>query len=153
MGPLAAVMILAAENVVDLQFFLMDAAKQFAASAGADASASGELLTNAAALDYALLLSSQHADEPIDDDSAVGMSVRDTMTRAANVALDFVEIVLRSPDDVFDAFVERHVRAGGPFEVIKELRDRGVASGDDLAFRMLTIANDLIERRRRRRRR
>jgi hypothetical protein len=139
-------MILAAENVVDLQFFLMDAAKQYGAASGS-ATATDELLSNAAALDYALLLSSQHADEPIDDASPIGMSVRDTMTRAANAALDFVETMLRAPDEIFDDFVERHIRVGGLFDTIRSLRERGVAGGDGLAFRTLTIADSVLERR------
>jgi hypothetical protein len=149
-GTRRAAMILAAENVVDLQFFLMDSARYYAATAGTGTGASDELLANAAALDYALLLSSQHGDEAIDDDSAVGISVRETMTKAACAALDFVAVMLRAPDDVFDDFVERHVRVGGLFETIAALRERGAAAGDDLAFRTLTLANDLIERRLRR---
>jgi len=139
-------MILAAENVVDLQFFLMDAAKHYGA-AGGSATATAELLSNAAALDYALLLSSQHADEPIDDTSPIGMSVRDTMTRAAGAALDFVETMSRAPDEIFDDFVERYIRVGGLFDTIRSLRERGVADGDGLAFRTLTIADSVLERR------
>jgi hypothetical protein len=139
-------MILAAENVVDLQFFLMDAAKHYGTASGS-ATATAELLSNAAALDYALLLSSQHADEPIDDASPIGMSVRDTMTRAASAALDFVETMLRAPDEIFDDFVERYIRVGGLFDTIRSLRERGVAGGDALAFRTLTIADSVLERR------
>ena len=148
MGAHATGMILAAENVVDLQFFLMDAAKQYAPASGSAAS-TDELLSNAAALDYALLLSSQHADEPIDDASPVGMTVRDTMTRAALAALDFVETMLRATDEVFDDFVERHIRRGGLFDTIRSMRERGVAGGDELAFRTLTLADALLERRKR----
>jgi hypothetical protein len=42
------------------------------------------------------------------------------------------------------------VRVGGLFDVIRSLRESGVTPGDDLAFRTVTLANDLIERRRRR---
>ncbi len=147
MGPRRATVILAAENVVDLQFFLMDSAKYHAAT-GAGSGASDDLLSNAAALDYALLLSSEHGNEAIDADSAVGISVRATMTKAANAALDFVEAMLRAPEGVFDDFVERQVRAGGLFETLAALRESGVATDSDLAFRTLTLANDLIERRR-----
>ena len=149
MGTRRATVILAAENVVDLQFFLMDSAKYYAAT-GAGNGASDELLSNAAALDYALLLSSQHGDETLDDDSAVGVSLRETMTKAANAALDFVDVMLHASKDVFDDFVERQVRAGGLFETIASLRESGVAADSDLAFRALTLANDLIERRLRR---
>jgi len=148
-GTRRATVILAAENVVDLQFFLMDSAKYYAAT-GAANGASDELLSNAAALDYALLLSSQHGDETLDDDSAVGVSLRETMTKAANAALDFVDVMLHASEDVFDDFVERQVRAGGLFETIASLRESGVATDSDLAFRALTLANDLIERRLRR---
>jgi len=148
-GTRRATVILAAENVVDLQFFLMDSAKYYAAT-GAANGASDELLSNAAALDYALLLSSQHGDETLDDDSAVGISLRETMTKAANAALDFVDVMLHASEDVFDDFVERQVRAGGLFETIASLRESGVATDSDLAFRALTLANDLIERRLRR---
>ena len=148
MGARATPVILAAENVVDLQFFLMDSARSAGAATAVETERAAELLASAAALDYALLLASQYGDATIDDDSAVGMSLRDTMTRAANVALDFVEIVLRASDDEFDAFVERHVRAGGVMDVIKALRERGVAPDVDLSFRTLVIGNDLLERRR-----
>jgi len=140
-------MILAAENVVDLQFFLLDAARQYGRTRGLEL-VTGDLLASAAALDYALLLSSQAADEPIEDASPMGLTLRETMTRAANVAFDFVEAILLASDDVFDDFVERHIRVGGLFDVIKDLRDRGVAADDGLAFRSLTIANDILERRR-----
>jgi hypothetical protein len=141
--------ILAAENVVDLQYFLMDAAKRYVSARGVDATVD-DLLANAAALDYALLLSSQHADETIDDDSAAALALRETVARAVGAALDVVERMLDARNDEFDDFVERHVRVGGLFDVIRSLRESGVTPGDDLAFRTVTLANDLIERRRRR---
>jgi hypothetical protein len=139
--------ILAAENVVDLQFFLMDAAKRYVAAGGPDRM-TDRLFGSAAALDYALLLASQNGDETLDDASAAGQSVRETMTRAAHVALDVVDRMLKARDDVFADFVERHVRAGGLFDVIAALQKRGVVTDGDVAFRTLTLASDLIERRR-----
>jgi hypothetical protein len=44
--------------------------------------------------------------------------------------------------------VERQARAGGLFETLASLRESDVATDSDLAFRSLTLANDLIERRR-----
>ncbi len=145
MGALAGAVILAAENVVDLQFFLMDASRRFGAACGSKRAADA-LLSSAAALDYALLLASEHGNEAIDDDSPVGASVRDTMTRAATTALDFVEAMISTPDEILRDFVDRYVRAGGLFDTIKSLRERGAAGGNDLAFRTLTVADDLIER-------
>jgi hypothetical protein len=147
-GALAGAVILAAENVVDLQYVLMDAAKRLVGAGDAQAEAD-ELLSNAAALDYALVLASQHADEEMDPESAVGSAVRDTMTRAASAALDAIERMSRSRDDVAcGEFVERHTRPGGVLDVLRELRARGVTYGDELAFRTLTIASDAAERRR-----
>ncbi len=148
MGAFAGTVILAAENVVDLQYALMDAAKRLVAAGGAQAEAD-ELLSNAAALDYALVLASQHADEEMDPASAVGCAVRDTMTSAAGAVLDALERMIRSRDDAAcREFVERHTRPGGVLDVLRELRARGVADGDELAFRTLTIASDAAERRR-----
>ena len=112
-------MILAAENVVDLQFFLLDAARQYGRTRGLEV-VTGDLLASAAALDYALLLSSQAADEPIEDASPMGLTLRETMTRARPTSpSNFVEAILRASDSVFDDFVERHIRVGGLFDVIK----------------------------------
>jgi hypothetical protein len=135
--------ILAAENVVDLQFFLMDAAKRHVAAGGAEATAD-DLLASAAALDYALLLSSQHADEPIDDTSPIGFSLRDTMTRAAASALDAIERTRPAPGDL-DAW---KLRVHAVFGVIAALRERGVVTSDELGFRAITLAEDVARGRR-----
>jgi hypothetical protein len=93
-------MILSAGRVVELQHFLMDAAKRRLVRADATA----ELLTQAAALDYALLLSSEHGTEPIDDAAPVATTIRETMARAAAAALDVMEAALGAPEAVFAAF-------------------------------------------------
>lgn|GEM_PF-907444 len=141
-------MVLGAENVIDLQFFLMDTAKRYLDALDAFAEAD-DLFANAAALDYALLLSSERGDEAIDDAAPVAATVRDTMTRAAGVALDFAERLLAAPPEIFADFVRRHGRDGGFFDVLAQLRERGVVTSTDVAFRALTLASDVAERRRR----
>lgn len=136
---------LGAERVADLQFFLMDAARRYVAASGAAAGAD-DLLASAAALDYALLLSSQRADEILDDALPVAAGVRDTMARGARAALDVIAGMVRAPDDAFDDFARRHVRAGGIFEVLMELRESGVIVADDVVFRALTLGSDVAER-------
>jgi hypothetical protein len=139
--------ILAAGDVVDLQFFLMDAAKRYVASSGSDA-ATDDLLSHAAALDYALLMSSEHDDEPIDDASALGTALRSTMTKATLAALDVARRMLSAREETFEDFVERHILTGNVFATIRALRERGATEGDEIPFRALTIASDLLERRR-----
>ncbi|GAC1300068.1 MAG: hypothetical protein NVSMB19_05940 [Vulcanimicrobiaceae bacterium] len=142
-------MILAAGDVVDLQFFLMDAAKRYVDTGGAVA-AEDDVLASAAALDYALWVSSEHASEPIDDGAPVAQTVRTTMTRASVAALDLVDRVLCASDELFADFVGRHLHTGGIFDVLRSLRNRDVVPGSDVAFRVLTATNDIAERRRRR---
>lgn len=136
---------LAASDVVDLQFFLMDGAKRYADATGI--TEAGDLLASAAALDYALLLSSEHGNEPIDDRAPIAASVRETMTRASLAALDLVDRMSRAPDALFRDFANRHVRSGGIFDVLASLRKRDVVLADDVAFRILTATNDFVERR------
>jgi hypothetical protein len=136
--------ILAAENVVDLQFFLMDAARRHVA-AGADAMAD-DLLASAAALDYALLLSSQHGEEELDATSAVGSSLRDTLARAANAALDVVERELRACATEPEEARTLRRRAVEVLDTIRALREREVLTGDALAFRCITLAEDIARR-------
>jgi hypothetical protein len=141
-----SLVVLGADNVTGLQFFLMDAAKRYVAVIDAF-DEWDELFASAAALDYALLLSSEHADEVIDDAAPVATTMRETMTRAAVVALRFTHRMLEAPRAVFTDFVERHIRAGGLFDVIDDLRRRGVIVSTDLTFRALMLANDIAERR------
>ena len=54
--------------------------------------------------------------------------------------------MVRAPDDAFDDFARRHVRAGGIFEVLTELRESGVIVADDVVFRALTLGSDVAER-------
>jgi hypothetical protein len=140
-------MILASSQVADLQYFLMDAAKRYVVASGAPAAEAEELLASAAALDYALLVASEYQGGEIDDDSATASSVRETMTRAAAAAFDVVARMLRAPSDAFEDFMERHVRAGGLFEVVRTLRDTRVVTAPDIAFRAVTLTSDLLERR------
>lgn len=142
-------MILAATDVIDLQFFLMDSAKRYVIASGSGHSAADDLLGSAAALDYALLLSSERANESIDETTPIASSIRETMTRAALAALDLIERMLAAPDELFGDFYERNVRAGGIFDVFRSLRKRDVVREDDVAFRILTVTDDLLARRRR----
>jgi hypothetical protein len=136
------------DQVADLQYFLMDAAKRYVLASGGRLEDADELLACAAALDYALLVASERAYELEDDAGPVAATLRETMTRAANAALDFVERMVRAPESAFDDFVERHIRAGGVFDVVRALREGGVVTAHDVAFRALTLANDILERRR-----
>jgi hypothetical protein len=136
-------MTLSAAGVVDLQFFLMDAAKRQVADAGL----TGELLAQAAALDYALLLSSEHGDEPIDDAAAVAALIRDTMTAAASAALDFLQAILAAPDADFAAFVAGHARPGGIFDTVRALRKARAIVDEVIDFRLVTLASEVAERR------
>lgn len=140
-------MVLAAENVTDLQYFLMDTVKRYVAAIDAEDEAD-ELHASAAALDYALLLSSEHADQVLDDAAPVAASVRETMTRAATVALHFARRMAAAPPRLFADFASRHARPGGIFDVLRELRERGVVTSTDVAFALLTLENDVAERRR-----
>jgi hypothetical protein len=142
-------MLLAAEHVADLQYFLMDAAKRYVVASGARVEDADELLSNAAALDYALLLSSEHADETLDDAAPVAETLRNTMTRAALAALDFADRMIEAPDDAFADFAGRHARRGGVFDVVRALQAGAAVTGDEVAFRLVTIASDVSERLRR----
>lgn len=141
-------MILAAGDIVDLQFFLMDGAKRYVDASSSGVSASDDLLASAAALDYALLLSTERTDEVLDDDAPVTQGVRETMTRASLAALDLIERIRDAPDATFADFALRHVRPGGIFDVLGALRTRGVVRANDVAFRLVTVANDVHTRRR-----
>lgn len=142
-------MILAAQDVVDLQFFLMDGVKRYIHGSGQDGAAADDLLARAAALDYALLLSSERANEALDPEAPVAQSVRETMTRASLAALDLVDRLVRAPDEQFSDFVHRHIARGGIFEVLQALRARDVVTDCDIAFRTVTATSDIAERRRR----
>jgi hypothetical protein len=139
--------ILRASDVTDLQYFLMDAARRYVVAAGAPIETADDLLASAAALDYALLLSSEHGDEPFGGAEPVAATLRDTMTRAAVAALDFAENMRTAPQEVVDDFVDRHARAGGLFDVLQALRREDVLASGDVAFRAVTLASDLRERR------
>jgi hypothetical protein len=140
-------MILRASDVTDLQYFLMDAARRYVVAADVRKDAADDLLSNAAALDYALLLSSERGDEAFDGAEPVAATLRDTMTRAAVAALDFAETMRSAPQAVLDDFVDRHARPGGLFDVLQALRREDVLASGDVAFRAVTLASDLRERR------
>ncbi len=139
-------MILAAGDVVDLQFFLMDGAKRYVDASAGD---SGDLLASAAALDYALLLASEHGNEVIDNDAPIAVTIRETMTRASLAALHLIERLLGAPDVLFNDFVDRHIRHDDIFDVLRALRMREVVRSRDVAFRVLTATSDTVERRQR----
>ena len=139
---------LAAARVKELQFFLIDSAKRYVASSSPGLKGAGELLSSAAALDYVLLVSSERPGDLVDDGNAIATGIRETTLRAATAALDFIDRMLEAPDDIFEDFIERHVRVGGIFETFRALCSGGVLLSSDVAFRVLTSASDLLDRRR-----
>jgi hypothetical protein len=142
-------MILRAQDVVGLQYFLMDGAKRYALPSGAGLDAADDLLASAAALDYALLLSCENGGEHFDDAAPAAASLCETLARAACAALDLVDRMLRAPDDAFEDFASRHVRPRGIFDILRALREGGALDSSDLGFRAVTLASDVFERRRR----
>lgn len=142
-------MILSAADVVDLQFFLMDGARRYVATTGTSDAGTLDLLASAAALDYALLLASERANETLDDAAPVAASIRSTMARAGNAALDLIAAVVVGPRDGFDDFIGRHGGPGGIFATLAMLRARGAIVDDGVAFRTLTLADDVLARRNR----
>lgn len=146
-------MILRAGDVVELQLFLMEVAKRYAVAGGERSRLADDLLANAAALDYMLLLCSERGHEPLDAAEPVAVSVRETLTKAAACALDFAASMAGAPRETFDDFAERYLRnVGSIFDTIRSLRANGAIANEDLTFRALTVASDLIERRKRERR-
>ena len=140
-------MILSAIDVVELQYFLMDGARRYVATSGTIDAVADDLLASAAALDYALLLSSEHANETLDDDLPVAASIRSTLERAALAALDIVDELLAGPPDALREFLARHGPREGIFATIATLRVRGALTSDIVAFRALTVASDVLGRR------
>lgn len=140
-------MILSAVDVVELQYFLMDGARRYVATSGTVDAVADDVLASAAALDYALLLSSEHGNETLDDDLPVAASIRSTMERAALAALDLIEELLAGPPGALRDFHARHGTREGIFATIAALRTRGVIASDTVAFRCLTIASDVLARR------
>ncbi len=139
---------LAPTRVKELQFFLIDAAKRYVASSTPGLKGAGELLSSAAALDYVLLVASERPSDLVDGTNAIAVGIRETTLRATTAALDFIERMLEAPDDIFEDFIERHVRVGGIFETFRALRTDGVLLSNDIAFRVVAAASDLLDRRR-----
>ncbi len=139
-------MILAASDVADLQYFLLDAAKRYVVGNGGTIDDASDLLSSAAALDYVMLLASERATETIDDDTPIAAGVRETLARAANAALDFIETLSDAAPETRRDFIQRHAKDGGVFTVLRRMRERDALTNDDVAFRKLTLASDLLER-------
>ena len=137
-------MILAAGDVADLQYFLLDAAKRYVVGDSGNIDDASDLLSSAAALDYVMLLSSEPATETLEDDSPIAAGVRETLARAANAALDFIETMRTASPEVREDFIKRHARDGGVFTVLRRMRERDALVNDDVAFRKLTLASDLL---------
>ena len=140
-------MILCAVDVVELQYFLMDGARRCVAASGTVDAVADDLLASAAALDYALLLASEHANETLDDDLPVAASIRSTLERAALAALDLIDELLAGPPEGFRDFLRRHGTREGIFVTIATLRARGAIVSDAVAFRTITVASDVFARR------
>jgi hypothetical protein len=138
--------ILAAGDVADLQYFLLDAAKRYVVEVSGNVDDAGDLLSSAAALDYVMLLSSEPATETIDDESPIAAGVRESLARAANAALDFIETMRKAPPEIRSDFIARHAKEGGVFSVLRRMRESNALTNDDVAFRKLTLASDLLER-------
>jgi hypothetical protein len=124
----------------------MDAAKRYAVAIGAQPDAADDLLASAAALDYPVMLSKESGDERAEPSGETESALREILTRAAIAALNFTERMLRAPDDAFDDFVERHVKGGGIFELLRSLRRDGAIASDDVGFRAVTLSSDVLER-------
>jgi hypothetical protein len=43
-------------------------------------------------------------------------------------------------------FIARHAKDGGVFSVLRRMRESDALTNDDVAFRKLTLASDLLER-------
>jgi hypothetical protein len=127
----------------------MDVAKRYAVTDGERSSVADALLSRAASLDYALLLSSEHGNEPLEAADAVAATIRDTMTQAVSAALDFARSMNAAPRDAFEDFAQRYLRPGGIFETLRCLRENDVVISSDIVFAELTVASDLFERRER----
>jgi len=121
----------------------MDASRSDVVASGASPERTQELLASAAALDYVLLMSVQHAAELRRDDAPAAVSVRETMTRAAHAALDVVTIMLRASDDASCNFaIESSL-----FSLLQDMVENDVLRSDDIAFRRLTLASEVSDRR------
>jgi hypothetical protein len=134
-------------DVIALQHFLMDVARRYVVASGGSLDDAANLLASAAALDYALLLASQHGDQPFDDADPNAAPLRETLTRAATAALNFAEEMLGAPQALLNDFVERYVDGGGVFGLLRSLRAGNVLASGDIGFRAITLASDLRERR------
>ncbi len=137
--------ILAAGDVADLQYFLLDAAKRYVVGATGEIDDASDLLSSAAALDYVMLLSSEPETETLDDDTPIAAGVRETLARAANAALDFIATLRDAPPEIRSDFMSRHMVPSGIFSVLARMRERAALCDDDVAFRKLVLASDLLE--------
>ncbi len=141
-------MIVRKKHVVQLQYFLMDTAKRYAATGDEGRVETDEMLASAAALDYALFVATEHGDATIPESAPAGASGRETLSRAAKAALDLCERMLHTKPQTFADFAARHTGDGGIFATLRGLYDDGALASSDLQFRTLTLAHDVATRRR-----
>ncbi len=137
-------MTLAPAAVVELQRFLIEAAK---ASVQRSGPSRAELLASAAALDYSLMLASERPAELTSDDAPATAGVRDALTHGARLALD-VAAAFDAANDADDAFYRGELGSGRIFAALRELRICGAVTASDVTFRSVTTAEDLVVRRR-----
>ncbi len=122
----------------------MRVAKRYVVAAHTPLVAAADLLAAAAALDYVLLIATT---APSQAEGAEADMVRETTTRAVAIALDFTERMLRAPAAPFEEFAEHHLGAGGLFDIVRGLRECCVITSTDIAFRAVTLGNDVAARR------
>jgi hypothetical protein len=143
-------MTLEAVRVAELQGFLLDAAKRYVIPRRGRPADADELLGSAAALDYVLVMSSTGESDPSAFAPATVASLRSTLNRAVSVAFDFIESMLEQRNDAFEDFYKRHMLgANRIWPTIDALEAGGAIDDQNLRFRRLTLANDLLERVRR----
>jgi hypothetical protein len=143
--------ILRADDVVALQFFLMDVAKRYTVPC-LHCSEPSDLLGSAAALDYPLMVAREAGGEFGVKDAATlatAATIGDIIGRCALAAVLVIEAMIAEPDVPFDDFATRHGRA--IFDTLRSLAASGALRSEDLMFRALTARSDLLERLRVRR--
>ena len=136
-----------AHDVSAVQHFLLDCARRYVVAQGQTYAELDDLLACAAALDYALLVCREHEEDRPSPSAAVLDGVRETIERSVARALDFIDAALAFPDGTFRDFAERHAGPNGIFPAFARLRADGAQRDDRIAFRAVTLANDLAERR------
>ncbi len=136
-----------AHDVSGLQHFLLDVVRRYVVAEELRYDETDELLASAAALDYALLVCRESEEDRPTPSAAVLEGIRESIERAVDRALDIISTAFDLADDAFRDFAERHAGPHGIFPVFARLRKDGALRSDELAFRAITLANDIAIRR------